>query len=72
VVRLAAERELPAPVGPDGRSDGDWPVDEIQGAALLDVQFDEDPDAFGQLWIGAEVLRLPTRPRHRLGGVTPS
>jgi hypothetical protein len=46
MVRLAAERELPTSVRPDGRSEGDWSVDEIQCAALLDVQFHEDADAF--------------------------
>ena len=48
VVRLAAERELPPPVRPDGRRDGDRAVDEVQRAALFDVQFDEDADAVGQ------------------------
>ena len=66
VVRLAAERELPAPVRPDGRSDGDRAVDEIQCAALLDVQFDEDADAVGQPRVGAEVLGPAARLRHRL------
>ena len=41
-------------------------VDEIQCAALLDVQFDEDSDAVGQPRIGAEMLGPATRLRHRL------
>ncbi len=45
VVRLAAEREVPAPVRPDGDATATGRVDEIERPALLDVQFDEDADA---------------------------
>ena len=42
-------------------------VDQIQCAALLDVQFDEDADAIGQPRVGAEMLGIAARLRHRLG-----
>lgn len=44
VVGLAAEVEPPASVRPDGGGDADRVAGEVEGAALLDVEFDERAD----------------------------
>ncbi len=44
MVGLAPEVEPPAAVRPDGRGDADGVAGQVEGAALLDVEFDERAD----------------------------
>ena len=67
VVGFAAERELPPPVWPDRRRHCQRSVHQIQGTALLDMQFDEYPDAIDQVRVLAEVLGITPDPGESLG-----
>ena len=67
VVGFAAERELPPPVRPDRRRHCQRSVHQIQGTALLHMQFDEYPDAIDQVRVLAEVLRVTPDAGERLG-----
>ena len=67
MIGRTAEDELPTTVRPDRRCDGDGPVEEIERAALLDVQFDVDTDPPQDLLVDAEVLGVAARTGQRLG-----
>ncbi|CAM5707979.1 hypothetical protein SBADM41S_07912 [Streptomyces badius] len=54
VVGLAPEVEPPAAVRPDGGGDADGVAGQVEGAALLDVEFDERADPGEAFRVGAD------------------